>query len=74
MSRHPKVARVGCIESACRPLASINVLVFASGVLTVIFRWRWPWHFSLRSLFIATTFLAVVLGMIAWLDQAWIGK
>jgi hypothetical protein len=27
-----------------------------------------------RSLFIATTFLGVVLGMIAWLDRAWIGK
>jgi hypothetical protein len=26
------------------------------------------------SLFIATTFLAVELGMIAWLDRAWIGK
>jgi hypothetical protein len=34
----------------------------------------WPWRFNLRSLFIATTFLAVVLGMIAWLDRAWIGK
>jgi hypothetical protein len=31
-------------------------------------------RFSLRTLFIATTFLAVVLGMIAWLDGAWIGK
>ena len=27
-----------------------------------------------RSLFIATTFSAVALGMIAWLDRAWIGK
>ena len=27
-----------------------------------------------RSLFIATTFLAFVLNMIAWLDRAWIGK
>jgi hypothetical protein len=34
-------------------------------VLTFIFRWRWPWRFTLRSLFIATTFLAVVLGTIA---------
>jgi hypothetical protein len=34
----------------------------------------WPWRFNLRTLFIATTFLAVVLGMIAWLDRAWIGK
>jgi hypothetical protein len=29
---------------------------------------------SLRTLFIATTLLAVVLGMIAWLDRAWIGN
>jgi hypothetical protein len=34
----------------------------------------WPWRFNLRSLFIATTFLAVVLGMIACLDRSWIGK
>lgn len=27
-----------------------------------------------RSLFVATTFLAVVLEMIAWLVRAWIGK
>jgi hypothetical protein len=33
-----------------------------------------PWRFNLRSLFIATTFLAVVLGMIVWLYKAWIGK
>jgi hypothetical protein len=32
-------------------------------------RLRWPWRFTLRGLFIATTFLAIVLGMIAWLDQ-----
>jgi hypothetical protein len=31
-------------------------------------------RFTLRTLFIATTFLAVVLGMVAWLDRAWIGK
>jgi hypothetical protein len=31
-------------------------------------------RFTLRSLFVVTTFLAVVLGMIAWLDRAWIGK
>ena len=40
----------------------------------MIFRFRWPLRFTLRSLFIATTFLAVVLGMIVWLDRAWIGK
>jgi hypothetical protein len=31
-------------------------------------------RFTLRSLFIAMTFLAMVLGMIAWLDPSWIGK
>jgi hypothetical protein len=31
----------------------------------MIFRMRWPWQFTLRSLFIVTTFLAIVLGMIA---------
>jgi hypothetical protein len=39
--------------------------------------WYWRylrWRFSLRGQFIAITFLAVVLGMIAWLDRAWIGK
>jgi hypothetical protein len=33
----------------------------------------WPMRFNVRGLFIATTFLAVVLGMMAWLDKAWIG-
>jgi hypothetical protein len=35
-----------------------------------------PWsnRFSLRTLLVATTVLAVVLGMSAWLDRAWIGK
>jgi hypothetical protein len=38
---------------------------------------RWSqvkYRFSLRTLLIATTILAVILGMIAWLDRAWIGK
>jgi hypothetical protein len=33
-----------------------------------------PWRFNLRSLFIVTTFLAIVLGMIACLDHSWIGR
>ena len=49
-------------------------LVLTSGSLAMLFQLRWPPRFTLRSLFIATTFLAVVLGMIAWLDRAWIGK
>jgi hypothetical protein len=50
------------------------LIVLASGALAMALRPRWPPRFTLRSLFIATTFLAVVLGMIAWLDRAWIGK
>ena len=49
-------------------------LVLTSGSLAMLLRLRWPPQFTLRSLFIVTTFLAVVLGMIAWLDRAWIGK
>jgi hypothetical protein len=49
-------------------------LVLTSGSLAMVLRLRWPWRFTLRSLFIATTVLAVVLGMIAWLDRAWIGQ
>jgi hypothetical protein len=29
---------------------------------------RWPWRFSLRTLLIATTLIAVVLGLIVWLQ------
>jgi hypothetical protein len=49
-------------------------LVLASGTLAMLCQIRWPGRFTLRSLFIATTFVAIVLGMIAWLDRAWIGK
>jgi hypothetical protein len=48
--------------------------VFASGFLAMICRLRWLPRFTLRTLFVAMTFLAVVLGMTAWLDRAWIGK
>jgi hypothetical protein len=53
---------------------SSAVLVLAGSSLAMVLRFRWPLRFSLRTIFIATTFLAVVLGMIAWLDRAWIGK
>jgi hypothetical protein len=49
-------------------------LALATGLLAAACGKRWPRRFTLRSLFIATTFLAVVLGMIAWLDRAWIGR
>jgi hypothetical protein len=49
-------------------------LVLTTGSLAMACQLRWPWRFTLRSLFIATTFLAVVLGMILWLDHAWIRR
>jgi hypothetical protein len=44
------------------------------GSLAILLRIRWSPRFTLRSLFVATTLLAVVLGMITWLDRGWIGK
>jgi hypothetical protein len=49
-------------------------LVLASGSLAMMFQMKWPPQFTLRSLFIVTTFLTVMLGMVALLDRAWIGK
>lgn len=50
-------------------------LVAASGSLAIIFQTRWPpWRFTLRGLFVVTTFLAVLLGMVVCLDRAWIGR
>jgi hypothetical protein len=49
-------------------------LVLGSGLLAMIFKLRWPLRFKLRGMFALTTLFAVVLGMIAWLDRAWIGK
>jgi hypothetical protein len=48
--------------------------VLIAGALSFAYWPRVKYRFSLRSLFIVTTFLAVVLDMIAWLDRAWIGK
>jgi hypothetical protein len=61
-------------SSDCLLILPYWFLVLATGSLAMIFQLRWPWRFTLRNLFVATTFLAVVLGMIAWLDRAWIGK
>jgi hypothetical protein len=50
-------------------------LVLAIGSLAIICQMRRPLRrFNLRSLFTVTTFLAIVLGLIAWLDRPWIGK
>jgi hypothetical protein len=65
----------GCFElSRSQFMVPYWFLVFASGSLAMLFRLRWPMRFNLRNLFIATTFLAVVLGMKAWLVHPWIGK
>jgi hypothetical protein len=40
-------------------------LVLTTGSLAMAFQLRWSPRFTLRTLFIATTFLAVVLGMVA---------
>jgi hypothetical protein len=61
-------------RALARVLAGDDIGGYLSGSLAMLFRLRWPLRFTLRSLFIAMTFLAVVLGMIAWLDRAWIGK
>jgi hypothetical protein len=50
------------------------LLVLISGLSAILLHLGQPWRFTLRHLFIMTTFLAVLLGMIAWLDRAWIGK
>jgi hypothetical protein len=48
--------------------------VCGAGLYIREFMEPWPGRFSLRTMLIATTLVAVVLGMIAWLDRAWIGK
>jgi hypothetical protein len=47
--------------------------VLTSGSLAIIFRIRWTSRSTLRSLIIVMTLLAVVLGMMAWLDHSWNG-
>jgi hypothetical protein len=37
-------------------------------------RISWLRRFSIRAMLIVTPLVAIVLGMIAWLDRAWIGK
>ena len=44
-------------------------LLFASTVLVVApWSWRIQWRFSLRTMLIATTLIAVVLGAVAWVN------
>jgi hypothetical protein len=62
-ARNDRVARSG-VDREVKGDSPQPLCVFAG----------WPWRFTLRSLFVVTTFLAIVPGMIAWLDRAWIGK
>ena len=60
------------------PLAPVPVIphwcaITVFGALGIVLG-RGQFHFSLRTLLITTTIVAVVLGMMAWLDRAWIGK
>ncbi|HEY4235569.1 MAG TPA: hypothetical protein VGM76_19210 [Lacipirellulaceae bacterium] len=72
------LARLGFTLYAWHPgsisTAPFWVLVLASGSLAILLRLRSPLRFNLRGLFVVTTFLAIVLGMSAWLDRSWIGK
>ena len=50
-------------------------LVLTSGLLAIACQMRWPpWRFNLRTMLFVTTLVAVVMGMITWLDRGWIGK
>jgi hypothetical protein len=61
------------VHSRCHRIPYWSTAITAAIVATVPWLRSISFRFSLRSLFIATTFLAIVLGMIAWLDRAWIG-
>jgi hypothetical protein len=50
------------------------IVAFATGSLMMLFRTGWRWQFKLDSLLLATTFFAILLGMISWLDKPWMGK
>jgi hypothetical protein len=50
------------------------IMVLASGSIALVLRMGWPPRFTIRSLFVVSTFLAMVLGMIAYLDRLWVGR
>jgi hypothetical protein len=50
------------------------ILVLASGTVAMLLRMEWPPRFTIRHLFIVSTFLAFVLGMVAYLDRLWVGR
>jgi hypothetical protein len=72
---HPRYAAIaGAVPGV--PLAFGNVpagsylmspywfLAFVSGATAILLQWRYPYRFSLRTLLIATTLVAVVLGIV----------
>ena len=61
-------------QSGAEILIPYWFLVLSTGLLSILFWYKRGWQFTLRDLLIATTLLAIVLGMIACLDRAWIGK
>jgi hypothetical protein len=73
-SKHLGFALVRATNGWCQ-IVPLWFAVLVTGFVAMALQLRRPLRqFSLRSLFIATTFLAVGLGMIAWLDRSWIGK
>jgi hypothetical protein len=50
------------------------MVLLSTGAIAISWLPWWSNRFSLRTLLITTTIVAIVLGMIAWLDQAWMGK
>jgi hypothetical protein len=74
--RFSSVAGFGlrCNSGVCVFVVPYWFAVLIAGAFSFALWSRVKYRFSLRSLFIAMTFLAVVLGMTAWLDRAWIGK
>jgi hypothetical protein len=48
-------------------------VVLSAGILAAALGLRWPYRFTLGSVFIAMAFLAVVLGMLAWLNVNGVG-
>ena|SRR5688572_15265326 len=45
-------------------------LVLVSAILGVALRMKRPWRYTTRSLLIAFTFVAMLLGLVAWLDNS----
>ena len=73
--------RVGFLGFVALSQSSYIVIAVPYWFISIIFAllcglpWFWRrFNFSLRTFLVAFTVAAIVLGMIAWLDRAWIGK